>query len=409
MATKKRQTKVVKKTTATKKVATKKVSAKKAVSSVKAARKKVAAPKTSAKKAQAKETKIGVFGGSFNPFHMGHLNSLETVRKKMKLDRIYVVLANQNPLKALSVGPEVHLRFEMLNRALAPHSAWAIADDREVKRGGVSFTIDTLKEIEKENPQAELYLIIGMDLFQGLDRWKNPDEIIEVSNLIVTTRPGSGTPRQTSDFPLLLQRTMKKPSFEKSALTTGKMVHFVELNDLDISASDLRKKIRHGHSIEDEVPAEVGEFIMEKELYRGQEGRITDFESFARRCGEILFEKKAINVKAFDLRNMNQPAEYTLIASGTSSRHATSLGEQLVKTIKDELGVQPLSIEGVSEGRWVLVDYGSLIIHLFYDFVRQEYKLEQLWSKGRDLGLKDPFPSSGSTTGMTPNVQNFKY
>ena len=95
-------------------------------------------------------------------------------------------------------------------------------------------------------------------------------------------------------------------------------------------------------------------------------------------------------VKGYDLTKMSAPSEYAVIASGTSTRHAASMAENLVVAVKEEYNVLPQSVEGIDEGRWVLVDYGSLIIHLFYDFVRQEYSLENLWREGIDLGLKDP-------------------
>jgi len=80
-----------------------------------------------------------------------------------------------------------------------------------------------------------------------------------------------------------------------------------------------------------------------------------------------------------------------LIASGTSTRHAASLAENVVQAVKEEYNVLPQSVEGVDEGRWVVIDYGSLIVHVFYDFVRQEYSLEKLWKDGKDLNLKDPY------------------
>ncbi len=85
------------------------------------------------------------------------------------------------------------------------------------------------------------------------------------------------------------------------------------------------------------------------------------------------------------MNGIDAPADYSLIASGTSTRHATSIAESLVKEVKKEYGVWPQSLEGTSEGRWIVVDYGSLIIHSFYDFVRHEYRLEEIWKNGREI------------------------
>ena len=112
-----------------------------------------------------------------------------------------------------------------------------------------------------------------------------------------------------------------------------------------------------------------------------------DYEKFTHFCAEFLNSKKAINTRAFDLRDLVAPTEFSLIASGTSTRHAASLAENLIQAVKEEYGVYPQSLEGLGEGRWVLVDYGSLIVHVFYDFARQEYQLEQLWKQGKELAL----------------------
>jgi nicotinate-nucleotide adenylyltransferase len=134
---------------------------------------------------------------------------------------------------------------------------------------------------------------------------------------------------------------------------------------------------------------EVEEYIKSKGFYGPIGPRIGDGESFARFCAEALFAKKGLQVRAYDLRELTSPSEYALIASGTSTRHTVALAEAVQKAVKDEFNVFPQSVEGVSEGRWVLLDYGVMIVHIFYDFVRQEYRLEELWREGRDLGVKD--------------------
>ena len=91
------------------------------------------------------------------------------------------------------------------------------------------------------------------------------------------------------------------------------------------------------------------------------------------------------------MTRLTAPSEFVVIASGTSTRHAAAMAENVVMAVKEEYNVLPQSVEGIDEGRWVLVDYGSLIVHIFYDFVRQEYSLENLWREGKDLGLKDPY------------------
>ena len=85
------------------------------------------------------------------------------------------------------------------------------------------------------------------------------------------------------------------------------------------------------------------------------------------------------------MRGLEKPSDYTLIASGTSSRHTAALAEHISRSVKDEYGLFPYNLEGLSDGRWVVMDYGNLLIHLFYDYVRMEYRLEDLWQKGSAL------------------------
>jgi nicotinate-nucleotide adenylyltransferase len=92
-------------------------------------------------------------------------------------------------------------------------------------------------------------------------------------------------------------------------------------------------------------------------------------------------DKGGVNVKNYDLRDKSAPSEFTVICSGTSTRHATALAEHLTREVKKDYNVWPQNIEGQSEGRWIVIDYGALIMHTFYDYVRQEYRLEELWSR----------------------------
>ncbi|MCB0413054.1 MAG: ribosome silencing factor, partial [Bdellovibrionales bacterium] len=102
-----------------------------------------------------------------------------------------------------------------------------------------------------------------------------------------------------------------------------------------------------------------------------------------------LFDRKAARIKGFDLRELDTISEYSIIASGTSTRHAVALSEIIIENVKEEFGVYPYAVEGQSEGRWIVLDYGSLMIHLFYDHAREAYNLEDLWKKSLELELVD--------------------
>jgi nicotinate-nucleotide adenylyltransferase len=341
--------------------------------------------------------RIGIFGGTFNPLHMGHINAITTVHGRMNLDRVVAIPAARNPHKPPTEGPTDEQRLEILRRGLADLPFVEI-DDQELRRGGMSYTVDTLTNYAKEKGVSaeDLYLIIGLDQFEELDKWKDFEKILTLANLIVVSRPKYNMPFSEEDIPEGLRGLVAAFDRQYIALTTGRSIEFVRLQDQDVSASDVRKRLRASLNVDRHLSIPVEEYIREQDLYAPLGPRIGDYEAFTRFCAQALFARKAINVRGFDLRNIESATEYALIASGTSTRHAASLAEAVQRAVKEEFGLLPLSVEGASEGRWVLLDYGALIVHVFYDFVRQEYRLEDLWKQGKDLQIREEATSTAT-------------
>lgn len=334
--------------------------------------------------------KIGILGGSFNPPHFGHINMARTVKEKAGLNELRVIPTAKNPLKKQVEGPSAQERLELTQLAFSDLGSGFVVDDREVRRGKTSYTIQTLQEIQSENPEAELYLVLGMDLLAELQDWKDWKKILEIANLVVCSRPGFDLPRSSDDLPEFLQPLITDQDFNFMTLKSGKELQFLKLQDVAVSATEIRKFLRSNRSVEKHLPLAVESRIKEAGFYAPLAQKIGDYEQFAKFCADVLYERKAIGVRGFDLRPMTAPSEFAVICSATSTRHATSLAESVAAAVKAEFNVYPQSLEGADEGRWVLVDYGSLIVHVFYDFIRQEYSLENLWSQGKDLKLKDP-------------------
>lgn len=330
----------------------------------------------------------GIFGGTFDPFHKGHLNSLLTVRKKLKLEKVIVVPAEQSPLRRPLQGASSKDRLAMVAAGLADHGDWAEATPLEIERGGVSYTFDTIKALIKKHPGVKWVLIVGIDQFEHFDQWRDFTDILSLVDLVVTSRPGSDLPKAKEEVPKGLRAMIKTFAKTKVNLVTGHTIHLVPLDDVDVSASEIRRKVREGQPFEDDVPNAVAELISARRLYQNVREAIGDFESFTRDCASSLTAKGAINLRAFDLRKESAPTEFTIIASGTSTRHASSLAEALIRDIKQRYRVFPQGVEGLQEGRWIVVDYGSLMVHVFYDFARQEYRLEDLWAKGEPMKVE---------------------
>lgn len=329
--------------------------------------------------------KIGLFGGTFNPPHLGHLNSIETVRRKMGLDKVYIIPNFQNPLKKEIDGPSAEHRLNMLNAAIKGYEKYYEIDTQELNRKGLSYTKDTIAEYRKKHEAKDLYLIIGGDNLDHFDKWKNYSKILEETNMVVTTRPGYDIPSDKEALPKFLKDLTADIEFNFIELNSGRSIQFVTLSDIEVSSTELRKKLRTGRPVTNFLPLSVENYIKENNLYRDFGQKVKDYKQFALFCAQVLDDKKGIQTNSYDLTNMSAPTEYTVISSGTSTRHAVSMAESLTATVKDEFNLLPQSIEGTEEGRWVVIDYGSLIIHIFYDFVRQEYNLERLWREASPI------------------------
>lgn len=335
--------------------------------------------------------KVGIFGGGFNPPHMGHISCLTSVQKKAGLDKIFVIPTYQSPLKTQVDGPTPEQRLEMVKKALQGFGNQFEVDDQEIKRKGVSYTVETIQQYRKNHSADDLYLIIGADHLETFANWKEFKTILKECNLIIATRPGFDIPTSRDQLPTFLSDAVLEYDFNFIELTTGRNVQFIRIPDIDISASELRKKIRTQRPVDQFLPLAVETYIKNEKLYQNLKDKIQDYTKFTEFCAEQLYAKKAINVKGYDLTKTSALSEYSIVTSGTSTRHTISLAENLVQLVKDEFRIHPSSLEGLEEGRWVVVDYGSLIVHIFYDYVRQEYSIEKLWKEGRDMGFKDPF------------------
>ncbi len=325
---------------------------------------------------------IGIFGGSFNPFHHGHLNSALEILDKVNLNKIIIMPSYQSPLRKPVDGPTAEQRLALVKAGIQGHEEQIEVSDIEVNRKGVSYTCDTIKELQKKEA-AEYFLIIGLDQFYKFDQWKNYLEILNNVQLVVTSRPGQTMPFGISDFPAGLVAQVEDFDGRRAMLKNEHTIDFIQLDDVDLSATDIRKKIRSGQSIHGMVPFETQKQIDQEGFYKNWKQKIGDFAEFTQFCAKFLDSKSGINVQAYDLREMSSTTEFALVASGTSTRSSAALAENLMDAVHEEYGVWPQGAEGISEGRWIVLDYGSLMVHVFYDFVRLEYKMENLWKNGK--------------------------
>jgi nicotinate-nucleotide adenylyltransferase len=185
--------------------------------------------------------KIGIYGGSFDPVHHGHLILAREAYETLNLEKVIFVPAAVSPLRTRAAVASGDMRLKMLQAAIEDEEGFAI-DDCELRRPPPSWTVDTVLEIRKREIDSKIYLLMGEDNVPSLDRWRRFDELKKMVRFVVLDRTGSQTRRN----------------------------YRIVRRKIDISATDIRKRVARGQSIRYLVPPAVQEIIQREKLYREQ-------------------------------------------------------------------------------------------------------------------------------------------
>ncbi|HEX5444475.1 MAG TPA: nicotinate-nucleotide adenylyltransferase [Pirellulales bacterium] len=200
--------------------------------------------------------RLGIFGGTFDPVHFGHLLLAEYCREACRLDAVWFTPAAQPPHKQRGDLTNPRRRVEMLQLAIGGQGAFAVCE-RELQRGGVSYTVDTLNELAGEAEQRELFLLLGADSLADLPSWREPARVCELATPVVVRRPGSATP----DYDCLADLV----SSERLAYFRR---HQVEMPQIDLRSREIRRRVAAGLSIRFQTPRAVEQYIAAAQLYR---------------------------------------------------------------------------------------------------------------------------------------------
>lgn len=206
---------------------------------------------------------LGLFGGTFDPVHHGHLRTAYELRKRLQIDRVHFIPAGEPPHRA---RPEAaaKLRVAMLEAALA-EDADCIVDRRELAREGPSYSIDTATSFRAEYPDHVLCLMLGMDAFLGLPQWREWDRLLDLANLVIARRPGASLPGSGPLGRMLEQRRIE-PRAGRDWARAGEIV-VQDVTQLEIASTDLRASIRAGIKPRYLVPDPVWHIIASSECY----------------------------------------------------------------------------------------------------------------------------------------------
>jgi nicotinate-nucleotide adenylyltransferase len=200
--------------------------------------------------------RIGVFGGTFDPVHLGHLIVAEQCREQARLDRVLFIPAWKPPHKLEQELAPFHHRVEMLQLALAGHPAFQI-DELERNRPGPSYTVDTLEELQRRHPHDGLFLMIGADCLPDLPHWREPARIVVLAGLLVAARSGWSLWSEEQ-----IRTALNLPP------EVPLRVQVVQVPLIDDASRDLRRRVRQGHSIRYLVPRAVECYIQTHHLYQ---------------------------------------------------------------------------------------------------------------------------------------------
>jgi len=193
--------------------------------------------------------RLGILGGTFDPPHAGHIAAAVAAQTQVGLDDVVLMVANEPWQK---VGDRqvtsAQVRWEM-TEALVAEISGLRADDREIRRGGPTFTVDTLEEILAEQPNTEIFLIVGADTAERLETWHRASDVVRLSTIVIVNRDNS---------------TNAAPGFLRDARVLN-----VTMNPVDVSSSGIRDAVARGESIDSSTSLSVASIIRDHSLYVG--------------------------------------------------------------------------------------------------------------------------------------------
>ena len=187
---------------------------------------------------------VGIIGGTFDPVHFGHLITARAVKEIRHLEKIIFIPCNISPHKQDSRSETPMHRYEMIKKAINGISGFE-ASDYEIKEGGISYTVNTLREFKKK--YSEIELIIGFDNLLKFDKWENPDEIIKLAKLVVMKRRIDRVPKEKNKY------------YNKAVVVNTPLI--------EINATEIRGRVKNGLPIDFLVPETVKEYIYNFKLY----------------------------------------------------------------------------------------------------------------------------------------------
>jgi nicotinate-nucleotide adenylyltransferase len=369
---------------------------------------------------------IGILGGTFDPFHLGHLALARAARDQLGLERILVVPAAVPPHKqdrAISPGDT---RLALVEAGIAGEPRLE-ASRIELDRAGPSWTVDTVAALAERERAAghdpDITVILSAESFAGLPTWHEPERLLDLARIAVAPRAGHVPP---------------DPAWIRAAFgDRASRIDVIDGPRIAVSASTIRRRVAAGESLDGLVPPAVAAVIATDRLYRQPEpqedgsivtdpaprsGTPADEPSatataprpdgpvrddglpsrdaaasaavathpsperppldVARRVVELAEDKKAADIILLDLAGLTTLADAFVICSGGSERQLDAIADGIIEGLRAEK-LRPIGREGTASSHWVLVDFGSVVVHIFTPPEREYYSLEKHWGEAK--------------------------
>lgn len=197
--------------------------------------------------------RLGLFGGTFDPIHLGHLILAEQCREALELEKIQFIVAGEPPHKRGVERTAASHRLEMVRLAIAGNPAFEVSDI-ETKRSGPSYSVETLTEIKAQRPDDDLFFLIGSDSLADLPTWREPEEIARLASIVVVNRPGVDDPGLAGFLPDLGPHAQP--------------LQTVDIPPIGVASRVLRERLAEGRSVRYQIPRAVEAYIEAHKLYR---------------------------------------------------------------------------------------------------------------------------------------------
>lgn len=366
---------------------------------------------------------IGILGGTFDPFHLGHLGLARAARDRLGLERVLVMPAAEPPHKrGRSISPG-DIRLALVEAGIAGEPRLE-ASRLELDRPGPSFTVDTVAALAAAERAAgrtpDITVILSAESFAGLPSWRDPDRLLGLARIAVAPRAGHPAPDRAWIAATLPGRAER--------------IDIVDAPPIEVSASDIRRRAAAGEPLDDLVPRGVADAIAADRLYRHPEpvedqsivtepmpdvgttaGSTPATASaprpdglpsrdsaaaaaaaavvpaaerppldIARRIVELAEDKKAADIVLLDLTGLTTLADAFVICSGGSERQLDAIADGIVEGMRAEK-IRPIGREGTASSHWVLIDFGAVVVHVFTPPEREYYSLEKHWAEARTV------------------------